>query len=383
MKACVIIPTYNERGNVSQLIESLLRVFDSIKDYEMHILVVDDNSPDGTADVVQSYCQQYSNISLIKGNKEGLGSAYLRGFKWALDKFDIVFEMDADLSHDPERVPQLLSGIEHGFDVVIGSRYVKGGSTPDWNLARKLISRGGNFFARIVGGLYKVHDCTSGFRAIRTDVLRNINFDYLATRGYAFQITLLYELYMAGARIKEIPIVFKDREYGESKLTKKDIIEFLLNSHRLRLRTGERFAKFATVGFVGTILNTFLLWLLTEVFSLYYLVSSAIAIELAILFNFVFNDLYTFRDKLDNNHYFSRMLKFNGIALYSFVINLAVLYLLTAHTGLNYLVSNLIGIFTATAWNYLVVLDYIWRTKSRVYYAKKAIIAPVETKASS
>lgn len=371
MKVCVVIPTYNERGNISKLIESILSVFKSIKKFEIDILVADDNSPDGTGKIVQNYTKLHSNVHLLTGEKKGLGAAYMRGFRYAVNNFDVIVMMDADLSHNPKIIPKLLEEIRNGYDLVIGSRYISGGSTPDWNILRKLISRGGNLFARLVGGLYKVHDCTSGFRAIRADLLKKIDFKYLATRGYAFQATLLYELNMSGAKIKEIPITFYDRRFGETKLTKRDIIEFFLNSCRLRLRTGERLAKFVTVGFLGFIFNTFLLWLLTQKFDLYYIFSAAIAIESAIIFNFIFNDIYTFRDNIDHSNYFIRMLKFNGVALYGFVINLSVFYLLTRYTGMYFLFSNIIGIFIATAWNYIAVLDYTWRVKSVVYYTRK------------
>jgi len=382
MRVCVIIPTYNEKDNISKLIDSLLDIFKLIKNFEMYILVVDDNSPDGTWELVEKYTKSYKNVHLITGEKRGLGDAYIRGFKYAIDKFDILVTMDADLSHNPKKIPEFLRQIEHGYDLVIGSRYIKGGATPDWNLQRKIISRGGNLFARIVGGLYNVNDCTSGFRAIRTDLLKKIDFRYLATKGYAFQTTSLYELYMAGARIKEIPIIFHDRKFGKTKLTKRDMVEFFLNSCRLRLKTGERFTKFIIVGFSGVIINTLLLWLFFEKYELNLILAGAIAIELSIIFNFVFNDIYTFRDSVGNSSFFIRMLKFNLVALNSFLINISILYLLTKYTGLHYLISNFVGIFTATAWNYIAVLDWTWRVKNKIDSQKRSAIPHVEADTS-
>jgi dolichol-phosphate mannosyltransferase len=239
MKACIILPTYNERENISRLIPALLDVFKSIRDWDMRILVVDDNSPDGTASVVKEFAKKHKNIHLLIGQKKGLGAAYVRGFKLVIDKIDVVIMMDADFSHNPEKIPEFLKQIEKGYDFVIGSRYIKGGATPDWSLIRKIISGGGNFFARVVVGL-RPHDCTSGYRAIRTSFLKKVDFKNIGTRGYAFQATLLYELSEIGARIKEIPVVFYDRKVGKTKLGKKDIIEFLFNAFRLRLKSLSR-----------------------------------------------------------------------------------------------------------------------------------------------
>jgi len=379
MKICVITPTYNERENISRLIDALLGIFKSLK-HEMHILVVDDNSPDGTGNIVRRYAKRHNNIHLLVGKKQGIGAAYIRGFKYAIGKFDVIIMMDADLSHNPQKIPELIKEIQNGYNLVIGSRYIPNGSTPDWGLSRKIISKCGNFFARIVGGLYKVHDCTTGFRAIKTNLLSQIDFRYLATRGYAFLTTLLYELYMCGAKIKEIPITFYDRKFGQTKLTKYDMVQFFLNSCRLRLRTGERFARFLIVGFCGAVLSTFLLWLLVENFGIFYLPAAAIAVEISIIFNFAFNDIYTFKDNIGKSDYLRRMLKFNAVALYGLTINLSVLYLLTTYTSLNYMFSNLVGILTATVWNYLAVMDYTWRVQTEVYYSKNVL--PIESKIS-
>ena len=242
MKVCVILPTYNERGNIARLLSSLLGVFDGLKRFDMHVLVADDHSPDGTGDVVLGFMEQHKNIHISAGEKQGLGMAYIRGFKCAMDELgaDVVFQMDADFSHDPALIPRFLEEIEKGYDVVIGSRYVKGGDTPGWSFRRRVISRCGNLFLRYVGGLYKVNDCTTGFRAIRVSLLRQIDFGLLHTRGYAFLSTLLYELCAHGAKVKEIPMVFRDREFGETKLNQRDMVEFFFNSLRLRWRKSKR-----------------------------------------------------------------------------------------------------------------------------------------------
>ncbi|MAG52817.1 MAG: dolichyl-phosphate beta-D-mannosyltransferase [Nanoarchaeota archaeon] len=237
MKACIIIPTYNEKENIGGLLEELLEGFKKIKNFDMSILVVDDNSPDGTQEIVKKYLDS-KQIFMLTGEKNGLGSAYIKGFNYVLDKLkaDVLFEMDADFSHKPEDVPKFLKEIENGYDFVIGSRYISGGEIPDWGFIRKSISSGGNFFARIVAGLYTVHDCTSGFRAIRTDLIKQIKLDKLEVEGYAFQMNLLHNAIKLGAKIKEIPIVFNDRNLGTSKMRLKDLREFFFNSFKLRFK---------------------------------------------------------------------------------------------------------------------------------------------------
>ena len=236
MNIVVIIPTYNEKDNIGHLIDELHKEFNKI-DHSMYLLVVDDNSPDGTSEVVRDAQLRYPNVHLIIGQKKGLGIAYIRGIKYAMEVLhaDAVMEMDADFSHKPEDVPRMISAMDEGTDFVIGSRYVKGGKIPDdWGLKRKMISRWGNIFARYVAGLYKVHDCTAGFRAIRTRLLKKIDFSSLRVQGYAFQIALLSKATKNRAIIKEIPVKFVDRIRGETKLGLTDIIEFMLNAVWIR-----------------------------------------------------------------------------------------------------------------------------------------------------
>jgi dolichol-phosphate mannosyltransferase len=235
MKVCIVLPTYNEKENIGKLLDELLDVFKNIKYFDMNILIVDDNSPDGTQDVVKKFLGD--NVFMITGEKRGLGDAYIRGFKYAIDelKTDIVFEMDADFSHSPKDIPRFLEEIKEN-DFVIGSRYIEGGDTPDWSFNRKLISSGGNFFARIIAGLYKVKDCTSGYRAIKSELIKKIDMDSLDVKGYSFQMNLLFNAIKRNGRIKEIPIIFLDRHVGTSKIERKDMYEFFINSFKLRFR---------------------------------------------------------------------------------------------------------------------------------------------------
>jgi dolichol-phosphate mannosyltransferase len=216
LKTVIIVPTYNERDNIGALIDELEVQFREM-DHDMQILVVDDNSPDGTAELVRKKSGSRDNVHLITGHKAGLGAAYVRGMRYAMEELeaDVVFEMDADFSHKPSDVPRLMSALEEGSDFVIGSRYVRGGTIPaEWGVMRRLNSLFGNIAARFIAGLFPVRDCTAGFRAIRTSILRKIGLDQLKVKGYAFQVALLHEALVHGAKVKEIPVEFVDREGG-------------------------------------------------------------------------------------------------------------------------------------------------------------------------
>ena len=240
----VVLPTYKERENIWRLIPELFSQFKKFPKHHFQILVVDDNSPDGTGEEVKKAAKLPSyrgEIYLLTGKKQGLGAAYIRGFKYALNtlKADVVGEMDADFSHRPEELPKLVGQIDRGADFVIGSRYVRGGKVPkNWNLLRKANSRWGNRFARYIAGIDNVRDCTSGFRAIRRQVLEKINLDKLKVRGYSFQMNLLYKAFVTGAKIKEVPINFQERTWGHTKIGPSDIVEFMWNSLKLRFEQG-------------------------------------------------------------------------------------------------------------------------------------------------
>jgi len=296
MRVVIVIPTFNERGNIGRLIEELQNQFSSI-DHQMEILVVDDNSPDGTAELVRAQQLRWPNVHLLSGEKRGLGAAYIRGMRQAIDvlKADAIFEMDGDLSHKPADVPRLLSALEAGADIVIGSRYVPGGRIPrEWPLHRRFISWLGNQLARHVTGIDRVHDCTAGFRAIRESVIRNVHQDRFRVRGYVFQVALLHAAIVDGAKVIEVPVEFVDRTVGESKLGIGDIIEFLVSAIWLRFQSAEVFARYCVVGMVGVAVNlsvfTGLLALGVSKF-----VASPMAILCAIVTNFLGNTFWTFR----------------------------------------------------------------------------------------
>ncbi len=228
----VVIPTYNERENIAELIQRILEMS------RFRVLVVDDNSPDGTASIVADIAADEPRVGLLlRPEKRGLGSAYVAGFRRALaEGAAYICEMDADFSHDPAYLPQLLAAAETRYDLALGSRYVPGGGTSDWGIVRQMISRGGNLYARAILGL-PVMDATGGFRCYRRRVLETINLDDIQSNGYAFQIELVYRTMRAGFRIGELPIIFPDRRVGRSKMSKRIVLEALINVWRLRFRS--------------------------------------------------------------------------------------------------------------------------------------------------
>ena len=235
--ACVILPTYNEVENVTQVIPAVFQQAAKISgSHELHVLVVDDDSPDGTHAAVKKLQRQYKNLHVIGGMKRGLGDAYKRGIKYALKHLspDVIIQMDADGQHDPEKLPQFIALSNSGISLVIGSRLAPGGETPDFSLWRKFLSHFGNWLIRSLGGVRKIHDCTSGYRCIKADVVKKCDLTRLSTRGYSFQSSLLSELLRNNATFIEIPILFKPRMHGISKLAFRDQLEFLLNIVKIR-----------------------------------------------------------------------------------------------------------------------------------------------------
>jgi dolichol-phosphate mannosyltransferase len=356
MTLVIVLPTYNERENIRALIPALreqLRVLP----YAAHILVVDDNSPDGTGEVVLSLMHEWANLHLITGEKQGLGAAYIRGMQHALEVLsaDVIVEMDADFSHDPADLPRLLKALASPADFVIGSRYIPGGSIPStWKWHRRANSRLGNLVARYVAGLYRVRDCTAGYRVIRSSVLREIDFSTLRVKGYAFQIALLHRAVGLGARVVEIPVHFVDRKIGESKLGLRDIVEFLVNVWWIRLWSARTFIKFCIVGATGVAVNlaafSGLLASGTNP-----LVASPVAVELSIISNFFLNNAWTFRHRQKSHHIGIRGVKFNVISLASLAVTFGTFVSLShLFPKLPLQIDQLAAILPTTAINYFL-----------------------------
>ena len=227
--ATICLPTYNEKENLEAMLRALARL-------EVNVLVVDDNSPDGTGDIADRLAAELDFVSVLhRERKEGLGPAYLAGFRRALaDGAGFILEMDCDFSHNPADVPRLIDACRNGADLALGSRYVPGGGTANWGLSRRIVSWGGSFYARVLLGV-RVRDLTGGFKCYRRRVLETIDLDAIHSKGYAFQIEGTYRTIRKGFRVVEVPITFVDRTEGTSKMSRAIVIEAVRKVPALRL----------------------------------------------------------------------------------------------------------------------------------------------------
>jgi dolichol-phosphate mannosyltransferase len=230
MKTLIISPTYNERKNIKQLVDMVIG-----ENPELHLLIVDDNSPDGTGEKVKKLQTEYKNLFLeTRPKKSGLGTAYIFGFKWALEKkYDNIIQMDADLSHNPKDLPRMVNNLQK-YDLVIGSRYINGISVVNWPLRRLMLSYGANAYSRVITGM-PIMDGTGGFKAWKSNVLSSIDLDSVKSQGYSFQIEMNFRAWVKKFNIKEIPIIFSDRTIGQSKMSKTIVYEAIFMVWRLRI----------------------------------------------------------------------------------------------------------------------------------------------------
>ncbi len=392
-KAVVIIPTYNERENISKVVPMLLEVFKDIKNWDMSILVVDDTSPDKTYEVVEKISKKESKVKLlINSKKEGLGGAYLKGMEFAFNKLDadVIFQFDADLSHDHTKIPLFLKEIEAGADLVLGSRYVKGGGIPsNWGFHRKFLSIVGNLTIATVLTNFSIHDWTTGFRAIKKALYKKV-YPFINDErfmGYTFQIGFLNNALRLGFKVKEVPFVFVDRTIGQSKLGMEYLKNTLIYIFKLRISDlfKNRLFKFAFVGGVGTLVQLISLAIFRKVLPDFqflvftsFLVATLLSIELAIISNFTFNNLWTFADrKLESSQIPGKFLQFNLASMGSIFIQLVINSLgenfvglkllftlpvinMAIDTGLMFAVTGiLIGLF----WNFFAYNKFIWKQK--------------------
>ena len=362
-KICFVLPTYNEEENIENIIQQILKEEKNQSKHTFSILVVDDNSTDETQAIVQRYISLNSKVHLVTGQKKGLGDAYKRGFNYALNDLqaDLIFQMDSDGQHDTSLIPHFVSSIEEGRDVVIGSRFVEGGTTPDFSFSRLIMSKVGNLLVRYVGGITQVKDCTSGYRAIRASYLKELDFSYLSTRGYSFQSSLICDLAWRGADISEIPIEFSSRQGGDSKLALRDQIEFLLNIPRLGFRNLEDFMKYSLVGVSGVFVNLGLYLFLTRYYEISEVVAPLIAIESALISNFILNNFWTFGKRITQSRIRVKFVKFHLVSGFSALINYSAFLTLFLVFGLYDILANLIGIGLAAIVNYLINSNWTWK----------------------
>jgi dolichol-phosphate mannosyltransferase len=352
----VIVPTYNERDNIEPLVAGIR---EALKDEDYEIVFIDDNSRDGTAELVGTLSGKYPVRVIVRRNERGLASAVVHGFAQA--RGELLAVMDADLQHPPLVLRDMVRAARDGADLVIASRYVRGGSCEGWGLVRRVISKGAIFLAHLLLPRTRhIGDPMAGFFLLRRPVITGTA---LKPSGYK----ILLEVLMMGNynQAVEVPYSFRVRERGESKLNARQQIDYLKHLFSLMKRTGEfwRFLKFVLVGASGILVNEGLLWVLHGFANLPLLLAPAIAIETSIITNYTLNDLITFRDRrvAGTAAFFSRLGRFNVVSLVGAGINYGLLLLLTEVFGFYYLISNLVGIAIAMLWNYLVNLGWTWK----------------------
>lgn len=405
MKVVVIPATYNEKGNIERLINILEEeVFPKIKNHEMYILVADDASPDGTGNEVKKLMKKWKNLGINSGEKKGLGAAYLRAINFAIEKLnaDVIFEIDADLSHDPKEIPNFLKKMEEGYDIVTGTRYSEGGSMPEnWPLIRKAFSVFGNLLVRIITTRFYIHDWTGGFRAIKKQVFLREKDKLFSFQGYTFQVAFLYKSILDGYRIGEVPIHFKDRTLGRSKIAPLEYIVNLLKYVILeRIYELRRFVKFLIVGTTGFVtqittqevtvrsglayaiallINSNPSQLIQEraIFALRDGIGGGFGAEAAIISNFMFNNFWTFNDtrKLkEKSPFFIRLLKFNLTSVASIFIQSFSIWFFVQLFGVSLRIGDITVptriivvvptiVLLVVPLNYLIYNKIIWKTQ--------------------
>lgn len=393
-RAVIIIPTYNEKENITRLIPELFKIFETVPPhYDMHILVVDDSSPDRTGEAVKKITEKHKNVHLHSNEKKsGLGGAYLSGMKVAFGELraDLVFEFDADFSHDPLKIPAFLKKIDEGYDFVLGSRYIPGGSIPNnWGVHRKFLSIFGNLFINVVLTNFSIHDWTTGYRAITKKVYESVRDEMTGERfsGYTFQIGFLHKTVRKGFKVAEVPFHFVDRTMGKSKLGAEYIKNTLLYILKVRMQEilEMRVFKFGVVGGIGFLINTIGLFVFSrlavlQMFAQYLQQSSgasfinisgvaaALGAECAIVSNFTLNNLWTFKDRKMTSIFqiIPKFVQFNLSSFGAVLIQFIVVGAGTMITGISPL-SRMFWLIVATAigmvLNYFIYSKVIWKEK--------------------
>ena len=365
MKLLIAVPTYNEAPNIERFITA---VFEHIPN-DAEVLVIDDNSPDGTAALVEALIARYSERLHIlnRPEKQGLAQAYLAAFDWGLSRdYEIFLEMDADFSHNPVYIPEMLKQIQT-HDAVIGSRNIKGGGVEGWSAWRNLVSKGGSLYSRIILGC-PIRDLTGGFNMWRKSALGKIGLGNIISRGYSFQIEMKYRAFCSGCSIKEIPILFADRKLGKSKMSKGIFIEALLNIWKIKKAVGrdsgiDQFIKFAVTGGLGTVTNVAIFFLLVDKLYLPEIPVSIICFLIAVTQNYIINQKWSFRQNIDENKLsLKRWTGFVTGSLFGLAINIVVMKLVITFFELPYkFIAQLVGISVGMIVNFFISKNLIFK----------------------
>lgn len=368
MRTVVILPTYNERESIVPLLDMLVGVTHRIKNHSFSFLVVDDTSPDGTSDLVDVYMKKHKNVQIISGKKQGLGKALLRGMTYAVEKMsaEIIVQMDADLSHDPNVLPLMMAEIDRGADYVVGSRYIPNGSIPDnWAPHRKLFSIVGNAIVRFGLGFPSIHDWTGGYRVYSKKYYLLACNEMVKYSGYVFQIAFLHKSVVRGAKVAEVPIHFTDRKFGHSKIAPsqyiRDVLRYVARERLKGLLSGP-FLKFCVVGGIGFIINTAVLELLVYL-KFHPTVGSAVGAELAIISNFFLNNIWTFGSKrIYGTRLIGKFLQFNGTSVGAIILQAGTVAVGSFLFGVaGYHFYYIFGVGLGLVWNYIMYSRVIWK----------------------
>ncbi|OGG16125.1 hypothetical protein A3D05_04475 [Candidatus Gottesmanbacteria bacterium RIFCSPHIGHO2_02_FULL_40_24] len=380
MKIAHIIPTFNEKDNIGQMIDMIFKIGRKYPNWENIVIVVDDRSPDNTAEIVKKYRKKYKNIHLLLKKKEGLGKALGLGYEYAVKKIkaDVVIPNDADFQWDPVDYPRLIGKIREGFDVVVASRHVSGGKAVGWNWFRKLNHDISNsLLAWYVAGVHEVSDHAGNFKAIRVkNVLDKVPLEKMKNAGFSFQLHILYELSKTGARFTEVPVTFKERKLGQSKIGFnryyiRDIFEYIKSSILIRLDRSQSFFKYAVVGVTGLLIQTAISKLLISL-GLIPAISVSIGAEMAILSNFLMNNYWTFsKHVISGIKLFHKFIQFNTASFGAVIIQGLVVFTGTSLFGDEYWFWSMIfAVFILVIpYSYYVYNRFIWKT-----HIKKAVI---------
>lgn len=366
-KAVIVLPTYNEVSNIKELVPKIFAVADQVENWLIEVVVNDSDSPDGTADVVKELKKKYKKLHLITSKKEGLGRAYIQGFKYAIDELNayVVFEMDADLSHDPHEIPTFLKAIEQGADMVVGSRYMKGGSIPqDWGVHRKIFSIFGNWTIRT--GFMKFHlkEWTNGYRAVKAWLIKEAYPHIENYSGYVFQLAQLDFALKKNAVVKEIPIQFKDRTSGESKISFGGYIFSIF----MYIFKNSPFVKFVIVGGTGFIIDVGIFFLLTHYAHFVTWHANLISTETAVVANYLLNNFWSFRHKKvehKTSAYIQSFLKYNLVSSGSIAIQTIGLEIMKHFFGTQHLYLYKVAIIAVIIipYSYFFFNKFIWKDK--------------------
>jgi dolichol-phosphate mannosyltransferase len=371
-KVVIVMPAWNEEENIKEMINVLVnQEFPKIK-ADMQLLIVDNNSKDGTDKIVEEALKKYGNIYLLQQDKPGLGWAYVRGMQYAIDKLhaDAVLEMDADFQHPPKFVKPMVDAYLDGADYCIGSRYVKGGSIPsEWALPRKLVSFFGNLFIRIVLLNFKIHDLTTGFRLSRVKgVLDKIDLEKLMDLDrFAYKVDLLYQCIKNSKKTVEVPLEFASRTKEKSKFNWKEMLATFTVAIILGIKDKQRFLKFGIVGGTGFVVNFLGLELLKR-FGLSTYFATLLATEAAIISNFIFNNIWTFKDKIITSFkdLIVQFAKFNFSSLFAVIVQPLIVSGAVILFGDRSLIHFLALVFALIVviipYNYVVYNLFIWKT---------------------